>query len=87
MGSWKFESNGQQLQVEHGFHAFFRQYHNLRNFMRDKLDNFKYLIQIDDYVVLFKDKTQQGFKDLDPTPGLNVLDMRRFGIFNYMNIC
>ncbi len=83
MGSWNFESNGKKLQVEHGFHAFFRQYHNLRNFMRDKLDNFKYLIPIDDYVVLFKDKTQQGFKDLDPTPGLNVLDMRRFGIFNY----
>lgn len=84
MGSWKFESKGESLQVEHGFHAFFRQYHNLRNFMRDKLDNFKHLIPIDDYVVLFEDKTRQGFKNLDPTPGLNVLDMRRFGVFNYL---
>ncbi len=84
MGSWKFESNGENLQVEHGFHAFFRQYHNLRNFMRDKLDNYKHLIPIDDYVVLFEDKTQQGFKKLDPTPGLNVLDMRKFGVFNYL---
>jgi isorenieratene synthase len=84
MGSWTFESKGETLQVEHGFHAFFRQYHNLRNFMKEKLDNFKYLIPIDDYVVLFEDKTRQGFKALDPTPGLNVLDMRRFGVFNYL---
>ncbi len=84
MGSWDFESNGEKLQVEHGFHAFFRQYHNLRNFMKDKLDNFQYLIPINDYVVLFEDKSRQGFKELDPTPGLNVLDMRRFGVFNYL---
>jgi isorenieratene synthase len=83
MGSWSFESEGEKLQVEHGFHAFFRQYHNLRNFMKEKLDNFQHLIPIDDYVVLFEDKTRQGFKALDPTPGLNVLDMRRFGVFNY----
>jgi len=50
--------------------------------MRDKLDNFKHLIPIDDYVVLFEDKTRQGFKALDPTPGLNVLDMRRFAVFH-----
>jgi isorenieratene synthase len=84
MGSWKFESNGAVLQTEHGFHAFFRQYHNLRNFMKDKLDNFQYLIPISDYVVLFNDGSQQGFKDLDPTPGLNVLHMRKLGIFNYL---
>lgn len=83
MGSWSFESNGEKLQVEHGFHAFFRQYHNLRNFMKDKLNNFQYLIPIDDYVVLFEDKTRQGFKNLDPTPGLNVLNMRKMGVFNY----
>ncbi len=87
MGSWNFESiNGEKLQVEHGFHAFFRQYHNLRNFMRDKLDNFRYLIPIDDYVVLFEDKTRQGFKNLDPTPGLNVLHMRKFGVFSYFTL-
>jgi isorenieratene synthase len=83
MGSWSFESNGEQLQVEHGFHAFFRQYHNLRNFMKEKLDNFQHLVPIDDYVVLFEDKTRQGFKNLDPTPGLNILNMRKFGVFNY----
>jgi len=85
MGSWKFETtNGEVLNVEHGFHAFFRQYHNLRGFMQKKLNNFQHLIPIDDYVVLFEDGTKQGFKALDPTPGLNVLHMRKFGVFNYL---
>ena len=34
VGSWLFNSNGQQLRTEHGFHGFFRQYYNLRNFMK-----------------------------------------------------
>lgn len=84
MGSWEFTNlHDEKIQVEHGFHAFFRQYHNLRNFMKEKLDNFKYLIPIDDYVVLFEDGSKQGFKNLHPTPGLNVLDMRKYGVFNY----
>jgi carotenoid phi-ring synthase / carotenoid chi-ring synthase len=86
MGSWKFETGGESFNVEHGFHAFFRQYHNLRGFMKDKLDNYQYLIPIDDYVVLFEDGTRQGFKNLDPTPGLNVLHMRKLGVFNYFTL-
>ncbi|MBP7389891.1 MAG: FAD-dependent oxidoreductase, partial [Chitinophagales bacterium] len=34
VGSWEFESNGETLRTEHGFHGFFRQYHNLRNFLK-----------------------------------------------------
>lgn len=87
MGAWNFTNEqGENMQVEHGFHAFFRQYHNLRNFMRDKLNNYQHLIPIDDYVVLFEDGTRQGFKTLDPTPGLNVVDMRRHGVFNYLTL-
>lgn len=82
MGSWSFESHGETLYVEHGFHAFFRQYHNLRGFMK-KIDIYRHLIPIDDYLVLFKDGKRQGFKNLDPTPGLNVYDMRNYGVLNW----
>lgn len=34
IGSWEFESNGETLRAEHGFHAFFRQYYNLRSFLK-----------------------------------------------------
>lgn len=82
IGAWRFESNGETLNVEHGFHAFFRQYHNLRNFMK-KIQIYQHLIPIDDYLVLFQDGKKQGFKNLEPTPGLNVYDMRRFGVINW----
>lgn len=83
VGAWTFESNGETLGVEHGFHAFFRQYHNLRAFMK-KIGAYDNLIPIDDYVILFRNGQQQGFKSLDPTPGLNVLDMRRHGVFSFL---
>lgn len=83
IGSWQFKSNGEMLRAEHGFHAFFRQYYNLREFLK-KLGADKHLIPIDDYVILFGEKQKQGFKNLDNTPGLNILDLRKHGVFNYL---
>lgn len=83
IGSWEFESKGEKLRAEHGFHAFFRQYHNLKDFLK-KLGADKHLIPIDDYVILFGKNQKQGFKGLDNTPGLNILDLRKHGIFNYL---
>jgi isorenieratene synthase len=85
VGSWEFESNGELLRTEHGFHAFFRQYHNLRNFLK-KLGCDHHLIPIDDYVVLFDQNKKQGFKGLDPTPGFNILDLRKHGVFNFLTL-
>ena len=73
VGSWKFESNNETLQVEHGFHAFFRQYYNLRNFMK-KIDVYKHLIPISDYVIFYQNGKQKGFAGIDNTPGLNILN-------------
>ena len=52
VGSWpvKFEDD-YQTNVEHGFHAFFRQYYNLRNLLM-KIDAHKNLIPIDDYLIM-----------------------------------
>ncbi len=82
VGSWQFESNGEQLRTEHGFHGFFRQYYNLRNFLK-KIDAYKHLIPIDDYTIIFDKDKKQGFKGLDKTPVLNVLDLRKFGIVTW----
>lgn len=80
VGAWTFESHGETLHMEHGFHAFFRQYHNLLEYMQ-RIGARQNLIPIDDYVILFGKGEKQGFKDLDPTPGLNVLDLRKQGVF------
>jgi carotenoid phi-ring synthase / carotenoid chi-ring synthase len=83
VGSWpvKFD-DGYSTQVEHGFHAFFRQYYNLRNLLK-KLDAFKYLIPIDDYLILTKKHGNFGFKELDTVPVLNILSMAKTGIYSY----
>jgi isorenieratene synthase len=82
LGAWTFESHGETLATEHGFHAFFRQYYNLRNFMQ-KIDVSKYLTPVDDYLILYKNGDAQGFAGIDNTPGLNVLDLRKEGVFGY----
>jgi carotenoid phi-ring synthase / carotenoid chi-ring synthase len=83
VGSWpvKFD-DGFSTQVEHGFHAFFRQYYNLRNLLK-KIDAFKYLIPINDYLILTKEHGNYGFKSLDTVPVLNILSMAKTGIYSY----
>ncbi len=85
LGSWQFESNGSTLSVEHGFHAFFKQYFNLLEFMK-KIDAYKHLIPIDDYLIFYPDRTTQSFKNMDTTPLLNVWSMGRTGVFRYRDM-
>ena len=63
VGSWnvKFE-DGYEAKVEHGFHAFFKQYYNLREILK-KIDSFKHLIPIDDYLIMTKKHGDFSFKD------------------------
>lgn len=82
VGSWEFESQGEKLRAEHGFHAFFRQYYNLRDYLK-RIDAFQHLIPIDDYIILLQNGDQMGFKELDETPGLNVWDLRKEGVMNW----
>lgn len=85
VGSWEFESNGETLQVEHGFHAFFKQYFNLLEYMK-KTGAYQNLIPIDDYLIFYQDKTRQSFKEVDTTPGLNVWSMGKMGVYRYRDM-
>jgi isorenieratene synthase len=83
VGSWPVEfDDGFSTQVEHGFHAFFKQYYNLRNLLK-KIDSYKHLIPIDDYLILTKDYGSFGFKDISTVPVLNILSMAKTGIYSY----
>jgi isorenieratene synthase len=83
IGSWsvKFD-DGFEINVEHGFHAFFRQYYNLKNLLQ-KIDCAKHLIPIDDYLILTKKLGNFSFKDIDTTPVKNILSMRKKGIYSF----
>ena len=82
VGSWEFESKGETLRTEHGFHGFFRQYFNLRYFLK-KIGAHTHLIPISDYTVFYDQKKQQSFKNLSLVPGLNIADMRKHGVFSW----
>ncbi|MEJ2194302.1 MAG: FAD-dependent oxidoreductase [Ignavibacteriaceae bacterium] len=82
IGSWSVRlDDGFSTNIEHGFHAFFRQYYNLRNLL-NKIDVHKYLIPIDDYLIMAKDLGNYSFKKIKCTPIENILSMRKSGIYS-----
>jgi len=81
LGSWPLELQpGRTVQVSHGFHAFFRHYHNL-NRLLDTLGLRGALRSIGDYVILSRDGRAQRFARLPKTPVLNLLGMLVQGAF------
>ncbi len=86
LGSWKVKfDDGYETNIEHGFHAFFRQYYNLREILK-KIDSYKYLIPIDDYLIKTHSYGEFSFKDISKTPVLNILSMRKSGIYSFKDI-
>jgi isorenieratene synthase len=80
MGAWPV-SLGRRFsaRVEHGFHAFFRQYFNLRRFM-EKTGSLGRLVPIEDYQIATAEK-RYSFRGVATTPVLNMLSMARHGIY------
>jgi isorenieratene synthase len=83
VGAWKTVSKDYgDLDVEHGFHAFFKQYYNLRKYL-NKIDAEKNLIPISDYLIFFKDKSRLSFDNLKTTPLLNILDLHNKEVYKF----
>jgi isorenieratene synthase len=72
IGAWSHRlPDGTTVEVAHGFHAFFRQYYNLRRFL-DEVGAGATLRPIADYRILTRNGASYGFRDLDTTPILNI---------------
>ncbi|HUC96895.1 MAG TPA: FAD-dependent oxidoreductase [Candidatus Polarisedimenticolaceae bacterium] len=86
VGCWdvSFE-DGNTTKVDHGFHAFFRHYYNLRSFM-EKIGAAERLKTIDDYLVLAKDGRHFSFKNVETTPVLNILSLGRNKFFKFRDV-
>jgi isorenieratene synthase len=86
LASWPATaSDGTTVQVEHGFHAFFRHYYNLDRFLT-ALGIRQTFRAIPDYLILTKDGGRQGFEGLETTPILNLLDLGRRGAFRFREV-
>ncbi len=81
VGSWKIKfDDGFETNVEHGFHAFFRQYYNLRRIL-GKVNALKNLKPVSDYMILTQDHGNFSFKGIETTPILNLLSLRKTGVY------
>lgn len=86
LGAWDhtFE-DGETRAMEHGFHAFFDNYHNLNGFLDEVgvLDSF---IREDDYVIQMNDGRLLRFGGIDRTPLLNLVDLGARGLYDPLTL-
>jgi len=86
LGSWKHRfADGYETNVEHGFHAFFRQYYNLRRLLK-KIGAYEYLIPISDYLIRTLKHGNYSFKNIATTPILNLLSLKKAGVYSTRDI-
>ena len=78
VGAWTERmSDGESFEMERGFHAFFRQYYNLRAFLRRIDPDLRHLTPLTDYPLLGPDGASESFTGLPHLPPFNVIDLVR----------
>jgi isorenieratene synthase len=85
IGAWKAAIGDGEQTVEHGFHAFFRQYYNLNRFL-DRLglrDRFR---AIEDYLIIDRHGRHWSFAEVKTAPALNILDLGQRGFYRWRDV-
>jgi carotenoid phi-ring synthase / carotenoid chi-ring synthase len=86
LGGWRERlADGFDAPIEHGFHAFFRQYYNLRAWL-DELGLSARLRPVDDYAILAADGRRFGVAGTSTAPGLNLLALANSGWFRLREV-
>lgn len=67
--------SGETYQMERGFHAFFRQYYNLRSFLRRIDPELSFLTPVADYPIISPGGARESFAGLSRQPPLNVMGL------------
>lgn len=73
VGGWTEYSDGAELAMNRGFHAFFRQYYNLRNLLRRADPQLRMLAPVEDYPLIDGAGRGDSFRGLPRTPPWNAL--------------
>jgi len=86
IGAWTTTlPDGEQMGVEHGFHAFFRHYYNLNELM-ERVGVARHMVPIEDYLIFAQDGKRYGFQNVSSTPLVNLLSMARHGIYRIRDV-
>jgi isorenieratene synthase len=70
--SWPVEQDGEQVTMSRGFHAFFRQYYNLRSLLRRVDPDLDGLTPVPDYPLVMAGGHGDSFATIPRTPPLNL---------------
>lgn len=73
VGAWTDQDGGVELEMNRGFHAFFRQYYNLRALLRRVDAQLSMLTPVDDYPLIDGAGRRDSFRGLPRTPPWNAL--------------
>jgi carotenoid phi-ring synthase / carotenoid chi-ring synthase len=73
VGGWTEHSDGAELAMNRGFHAFFRQYYNLRALLRRVDPQLRMLAPVEDYPLIDGAGRRDSFRGLPRTPPWNAL--------------
>ncbi len=78
VGAWTDQyASGESFEMERGFHAFFRQYYNVRELLRRVDPELACLKQLDDYPILGPNNQVQSFSGLPVKPPWNVIALTK----------
>jgi carotenoid phi-ring synthase / carotenoid chi-ring synthase len=81
VSSWPDQLNqtagGTEIQMERGFHAFFRQYYNVRALMKRWDPQLTSLRSLDDYPLYGPNSAVESFKKLPARPPFNLIELVR----------
>ena len=82
--SWPVSHGADQVTMSRGFHAFFRQYYNLRALLRRVDPDLQSLVPVPDYPLILAEGHSDSFARIPRTPPLNlaafVLQSPSFGV-------
>lgn len=73
VGGWTEQIDGAELACNRGFHAFFRQYYNLRELLRRVDPQLRMLTPVEDYPLIDGAGRRDTFRGLPRTPPWNAL--------------
>jgi isorenieratene synthase len=73
VGGWTEHHDGSELAMNRGFHAFFRQYYNLRALLRRVDPQLRMLAPVNDYPLIDGTGRRDSFRGLPRTPPWNAL--------------
>jgi carotenoid phi-ring synthase / carotenoid chi-ring synthase len=73
VGGWTERIDGAEVAMNRGFHAFFRQYYNLRALLRRVDPRLRMLTPVDDYPLIDACGRRDSFRGLPRTPPWNAL--------------